>query len=370
MASDSSEPSTSDAPLDWDELHSLVDRMSESGVGPGSFTETDWKSFAEAIEHLEAQEDEEGMIRLRKLMVPLYARDSVTGLPILEHIDHASIDAAKRLSRHADLGHFWGARGHNLHRQGFHQAALEAFENSITHYREVDMRFRALKSLHMQSLCYRALGDVAAAKRVLQEVLAQTDPDDPWRGNPLQVLAWIRRDEGDLEQAETLLQEAIRLHRAGTESDLLVAGTLADLGEINRLQKRYAQAEAHFNESLRIISQYSGQYNRLEARTKTKYAELLIRQREWDRAMQMLNDADRLASMYGRYYDSLWRIELNFAYLYFRRLSIGLGFRKLRSGLRYRRALGVSTSEIVMRVAARAWNVIKVRVRGSLFLLM
>lgn len=72
------------------------------------------------------------------------------------------------------------------------------------------------------------------------------DTDDPWRGNPLQIMAWLTQDEGDLPTSEKLLREVLSLHERGSDTDILIAGTLADLGEVVGLQRRFIEAIEYF----------------------------------------------------------------------------------------------------------------------------
>ena len=88
----------------------------------------------------------------------------------------------------------------------------------------------------MTSLCYRALNNRNKARTILVDVLRQVEPDDPWRGDPLQVMAWLTQDEGDLPGTEKLLREVLALHQQATDADILIAGTLADFGEVVGLQ--------------------------------------------------------------------------------------------------------------------------------------
>jgi tetratricopeptide (TPR) repeat protein len=278
-------------------------------------------------------------VHLRLLLVPLFGRDSVTGLSLLRRIDDCALDAADRLGRHADLGHFWGARGHNLHRQGFHMDALVAFQSSVRHYEEAGETWPALKSYYMQALCRRALGDAAGALEIVESVLAQTPLDDAWRGNPLQVRAWLQRDAGDLPRAESSLKEAVELQARTADPDILVAGTLADLGEVISFQGRGDEAAACFAASLEGIRRHRGQYNRQEARTLLKYAEHLLRARRLDESKALLDAADDLVRAHGQYYDLMWRLELAYSRIFLLRGQLSPALRKLRSTLRYRRLL-------------------------------
>lgn len=276
-------------------------------------------------------------------------------MPLLQAIDSAAIVAATELGRAADLGHFWGARGHNLHRQGFHREAILAFTNSARHYRSIGDDFSALKSEYMLALCWRALGDRRTAVQIVEGVLAEIKSDDPWRGNPLQVLGWLQRDQGEYAAATNTLCEALTLQAKTADPDILLAGTLADLGEISSLQKKLTEADGYFVRSLILIRSHKGQYNRQEARTLLKYAEHHLRIRNVPSALAQLRQADDLIRTYGGYYDLHWRLELAQAQAYFRLGRPWLALRKLRSMWRYRARLDNSLHSI--------WHMIRQSVR-------
>ena len=341
------------AEIDWDALQSLSEKAARSSEGPGAIPNTEWERLRHALDILRDDKDWTGIIRLRELFTGLLAGDSAWGIPIIQSLDEASIEAARRLDDAAELGHLLGARGHNLHRQGFHKEAIAAFEESAANYQKSGDSFGALKSIFMTSLCYRALDNRPKAKAILTDVLQQVKPNDPWRGNPLQVMAWLTRDEGDLPGTEKLLREVLALHKRATDSDILIAGTLADLGEVVGLQRRFAEASEIFQRSLAILDQYRGQYDRHEARTKLKYAELLMRQKQFDEALLLLDEADDKISAYGHYHDLMWRIELARALIFARKGHIREAILKGQMTLRYRRILGLSSWLLVKQLVRR-----------------
>lgn len=341
------------AGIDWDALQALADKAVRSGEGPGAILDTEWELLRHALDELKDAEDWAGIIRLRELFTGLLAADSAWGIPIIQALDEVSIEAARHLDDAAELGHLFGARGHNLHRQGFHERAIVSFEESAANYQKVGDSFGALKSIFMTSLCYRVLDNRPKAKSILTDVLQQVDPDDPWRGNPLQVMAWLTQDEGDLPGAEKLLREVLALHEQATNSDILIAGTLADLGEVIGLQGRFTEASEIFQRSLAILDQYRGQYDRQEARTKLKYAELLMRQKQFNKALLLLDEADDKISAYGHYHDLMWRIELTRALIFLRKGRIKEAILKGQMTLRYRRILGLSNWLLARQIVRR-----------------
>ena len=115
------------AEIDWDALEKLAERASQSGESPGAVADTEWERLRQALATLQQAEDWPGILRLRKLFTGLLARDSAWGIAAVKNLDDAAIEAARRLDDAAELGHLLGARGHNLHRQGFHEESIAAF---------------------------------------------------------------------------------------------------------------------------------------------------------------------------------------------------------------------------------------------------
>lgn len=339
--------------IPWDDLEALSSHLSESGIQPGAIPESEWEIIRHSLRVLLEDQDWPGIVRLRTIFDRLYARDTVTGLPILQELDQRAINAARRIGNKAEIGHLLGAKGHNLHRQGYHQEAIKAFDESARNYREIGDNPAALRNYYMTSLCYRALGNKDKAKQILDIVLGNTGDNDPWRANPLQVKAWLAQDEGDLIASEGLLRQALLLYLQTGDSDMLVAGALADLGEIVGILGRAREAREFFQESLSIFMKHQGQYDRQEARTLLKYSEFLTHQRDYSTAIRLLNQADDMVSKYGHYYDLLWQIELAKAYIFLRERRLFNSFIKLRSVFRIRRHLGLSGGMLIQHVMKR-----------------
>ncbi len=340
--------------VDWEELNTLAEKMASPTMGPGVVAESEWRVLEQALDRLRALRDWEGIIRLRERFAFLVTGDTTGGLPLVQRLNTEAIEAAKRTGKVALAARFLHAEGHNLHRQGYHERAIEAFEQSAELYRRIGEDFRALESYYMTALCHRALGNRAAARQVLNQVLQQVDEEDPWRANPLQVMAWLTQDEGDLEKAERLLREALTLYEQyqGPEG-VLVVQTLADLGEVVGLQGRYEEALEIFDRALDLGSRLSGQFGRQEARTKLKLAEVLMRRGQYEHALRLLDEADDKVRGYGHYYDLLWRIELARAFIYWRQRRWGSVVRKLRMVLYYRHQLGLSNTALARQLISR-----------------
>lgn len=340
--------------IDWNELKTLAERLSEPGLGPGSVLESEWRIIEQALDRLLAMENWEGLIRLREMFAFLVIGDTTGGLPVVQRISAEAMKAAEHLDRITLVARFLHDEGHNLHRQGYHERAMTAFERAAELYQEVGEKFRALESYYMTALCHRALENRVVARHVLDQVLQQVSDDDPWRGNPLQVMAWLMQDEGQLDEAEKLLREALALYKQYQGPDsMLVVQTLADLGEVVGLQGRYTEALEIFERSLAILSRFAGQFDRQEARTKLKLAETVTRRGEYECALRLLDEADDKIRGYGHYYDLLWRIELARAFIYWQQRRWASAVRKLRMVLRYRRQLGLSNVVLAKQLVHR-----------------
>lgn len=341
--------------VDWVELTDLADKLGQPGLSPGNVPQAEWDKIETALNRLTAGHDWASIIRLWRIFSDLMSRDSVTVVPIFRRLSQEAIRAAERLDDRAELAHLLSAEGHNLHRQGYHQAAIEAFDRSHQLYAEMGEEFEALQNFYMTSLCHRALENREQARTVLEAVLQQVAPDNVWRANPMQVLAWLTQDEGRLPEAEFLLREAIILYRQAPGTEIQVAGTLADLAEVVGLQERPAEARRLFEESLAILGPYQGQYDRQEARTRLKLAELLVRQEDYAEALGLLNQADDKIRGYGHYYDLMWRIETLRAFAYFKQKRWASATRKMRIALDYRRKLGLSNTAFAKQLVRRLW---------------
>jgi len=341
-------------PVNWEELELLADKLAHPGEGPGGVLESEWQMIAQSLDTLVSLQDWKGIIRLRELFYFLVVGDTTGGLPVVQRLNAASIRAAEQLGEIALAARFLHDEGHNLHRQGYHSQAIEAFERSADLYRQAGEEFRALESFYMTALCHRALGNTETVRRVLSQVLEQVEENDPWRGNPLQVMAWLMQDKGDLREAENLLRQALSLYEQYQGPDsMLVVQTLADLGEVIGLQGRYHEALDLFNKSLDIASKFAGQFARQEARTSLKLAELLTRYGEYEHALRLLDQADNQVRRYGHYYDLMWRIELARAFIYWRQRRFEGAIRKLRRALWYRRHLGLSNAALAKQLVER-----------------
>ncbi len=345
--------------VDWIALQVLAKRMTEPGTGPGGIERDEFTIVEQALDEFSRSNDPQSIIRLRILFDVIYASDTFGGDTLFMRLDEAAIKVAKENGVMPVLAHLLGTRGHNLHRRGDHRAAIVSFSESVQIYRSIQENRFAQKNIYMQSLCYRALGDRTRARFILETTLKELPEEDPFRAEPMHVLAWILQDEGRLIEAERLTRECIEIMKKSPDSDALVPDTLADLAEIVGLLGRRAEAENIFQSGLDILTKHEGQYERIAARIYVKYAELYIRERKFSKALAMLQQADLKISGYGHYYDLMWQIELARAWIYFNQLHWLSMLIKLRSSLRYRRTLGLSHTLLLQRTFRRVMAFLK-----------
>lgn len=331
-------------------LTALAHEMASPGVEPSSFLAEQLRIIDDALQMLQAAHDTASILWLRQLFNPLLARDTAIAIPQLQRLDEQALQVAETIDDPATLAALLDERGRNLHKQGFHRQALAYFDRATAHYRQSGRPTQALHSYYMTASCHRALGDVRTAQAVLDAVFHQTDPDDPWLGNPLQVQGWLLRNAGKLTEAEATFRRALALQRQLPDSDILLVGVLADIGEVLGLQGKITEAKDFFQESLAMLEKHRGQYNRHLARTSLKLAEVMIFERNHGEALRLLNRAnDRLCAFNAsaesavNYYDVLWRIELLEGLIYFQLGQLSKGLRKFRSAWRYRQTLGLPT---------------------------
>ena len=72
--------------------------------------------------------------------------------------------------------------------------------------------------------------------------------------HPLYVLALFARDQGDIQRAETLVEESLSL-LADTNEDAMKGQCHSFLGELFLYQKKLLQARAHLETSLQLVRQ-------------------------------------------------------------------------------------------------------------------
>jgi tetratricopeptide (TPR) repeat protein len=339
---------------EWEKLLSLAQRLSSSGVGPGGMLDNEWAIIDEVLNLLVKSESWEDIIKLRGIFSFLINGETTGGMPVVMKLNSASIKAAEKLGKKNLQAQYLHDNAENYHRKGYHKESIRDFEQAAFLFKQENEIRKSLESYYFSSLAYRALGERKHALGILEDVIKQLEPDDPWRANPLEVLSWIYRDEEKYSLAEQTLKTSLSLYqKLEGENSVHVVQTLADLGEVLGLQGKFDESVEAFKRSLKIVADFNGQYDRQEARTKVKYAELLINKKDYSQALILLNEADDKVRSYGHYYDSLLRIELARAFAFWGLQKWGAAYRKIRLVIRYRQEIGLPYIELIKRVAVR-----------------
>lgn len=337
--------------VNWDELEKLA-RQDLREV-----PEADIQKILNALRILREQQAWQDVLKLQEMFSSMMLTQKLTLghlRTLRDALEENAIEATHALGLKDVEARYLHDRGQFLHQVGSHEKAIQAFDRSAQLYSELGRSFRALESYYMTALCYRALNQGAKAEEVLNRVLSEVK-DNVWRAHPLEVLAWIQLDKGNLLEVERLLRESLELHRASDapNKDIMIAQVQADLGEVLGLVRRYDEGMKSFQESIELLARYPDQYDRLRARTTIKYAEMLSDMRKNDEALELLRDVEKLISQYGAYSDLLWRIELDLARIYWRLRDTHTAVLKLRVAFGIRRRLGLSNWHLIQQQLTR-----------------
>ncbi len=337
--------------VNWDELDKLAHQDLRE------VPETDIRKILNASRILREEQAWQDVLKLQEMFSSMMLTQKLTLghlRTLRDTLEENAIEAARALSLKDVEARYLHDRGQFLHQVGSHEKAIQAFNRSAQLYSELGQSFRALESYYMTALCYRALNQGAKAEEVLNRILSEVK-DNTWRAHPLEVLAWIQLDKGNLREVERLLRESLELHRASDvpNKDIMVAQVQADMGEALGLMRRYDEGMESFQESVELLARYPDQYDRLRARTTIKYAEMLSDMGRNDEALKMLRGVEKLISQYGAYPDLLWRIELDLARIYWRMRNAHTAALKLRVAFGIRRRLGLSNWQLIQQQCTR-----------------
>lgn len=341
---------TAPSSVDWNALSELAQSVRES-ESRASYVGEITTAIDRSLTLLRASRDWEGIIRLRTLFGFLGSGEAISLGAALGCLNDEAIIAARNLGKDAAAGRFLHEKGQALHRQGDHPGAIQAFNESCEHYKRAQMDFEARESHYMTALCYRALSNRQRAHTIVEDVLQATG-NDPWRAHPLLVRSWLQQDEGDLEQTEATLREAIALLETTEGDGVSVGQSLADLGEVVGFEGRFDEANAIFDRALSIFARLSEPDPRQVARTLLKKAEVNMRRGELEQSKLLLRQA-HLTIAEAQYYDLMWRIQLAMAQVDMQERNYFDFARHVRLALRYRRAIGLTDWALVKQYLAR-----------------
>jgi CHAT domain-containing protein/tetratricopeptide (TPR) repeat protein len=114
----------------------------------------------------------------------------------------------------------------------------------------------ALANLNNLGLLYNKIGEYAKAEQVLRQVVQAREPqgESTRLAATLYELAYTYKNLGQLDQAEALLQRALRIQEAKLGPDhRLVTDTLMELGSVYRRLKKYDQAAACYQRGIKTL---------------------------------------------------------------------------------------------------------------------
>jgi len=337
--------------LIWDEITELANLV-QSSDSYVYYVEEVRAIINKSLGRLTSTSNWEGVIRLRRMFEFLGGGETLRLGSEMTHLNEQAIQAAQKIGDNNAAGQFLHDKGQALHRQGNHIEAIKALQQSIEHYKRASNDFRGRESYFMTALCYRALGDRKLARQIIEQVLEETG-EDLWRANPLSVMSWLEQDEGKLDQAETLLREAITLfEKLKGSNDVQVGQSLTDLAEVVGFQGRYAEANMIFQRAIDIFNEQLSVHSRQLARALLKKAEVELRQNNLSQAKEILRQAD-LTIAEAEYHDLMWRIQLAKAEVDLKQRDFVSFRRHIRLALKYRHAIGLTDWALIQQYLSR-----------------
>ena len=230
-------------------------------------------------------------------------------------------------------GHWFHVEGFRQHRLGIHGLSIKLMGEAVECFSLAKNHERRRESLFFSALSFRALGQLDTAYTIVSDTLDLVQ-DDPWRANPLEVLAWIERDRRNFVDAEDHLQEAIENYKQlGVHYQAHVAQAYADLAEIRGLQG-YDDAFTYFAESLSILEGLPTPNYLLIVRSlikKARYASVIGKSQD---AHESIHEAITYAR-YLKNCDLLWRGYVVYAVIDIRALEFRKAVRHFLWALEY-----------------------------------
>lgn len=211
--------------VDWNGLNAIAKELSQATISPASITSIELSSIETALMNLVDTKDWRGILQLEELFHHQITQETLSVHQLFRDLSQKAIQSARFLNTKSKLADLLKLEGHNLHRLGFHKEALETFLEAEQIYRAEQDLANAKDSLFMTTLCLRALRNFKGARGIVEQLLGETEPDDPWRSHPLKMLAWLERDNKQFDIAEKLLRESLGLYSKISETDIFYADT-------------------------------------------------------------------------------------------------------------------------------------------------
>ncbi len=157
-----------------------------------------------------------------------------------------------------------GAMGRVYLKIGLHNEALALMEDSLAGYRSVDSApIDKIETLNDLARLLAVKGDIRRAEQLSRQALADLEQSavgkDPLlRAKHQAELGWILTLKGAFGEAETLLQEALRVQREFAPETAELAAMLGYLGRLYLAQGAVTEAQQPLYESLALRSRILG----------------------------------------------------------------------------------------------------------------
>jgi tetratricopeptide (TPR) repeat protein len=197
------------------------------------------------------------------------------------------------------------------------QKALPIFRR---HANDADLEIRILVGiLSDAAFAKRALGQFDEAEALWREALTYA-PKLPAKSRGLGMavktfLAQLYMDRGDVERADPLASEAAQELRAAGGDRFSLAQSLIDLGNVRRLESRYADAESLIWEGTRLYAQAQGDdhpnvaYGLLMLSTLHYYqGSYDLAEQDARRVLKIVEKLPKGTNYYGAAYGALGRV--------------------------------------------------------------
>jgi len=213
-------------------------------------------------------------------------------------VEQERVELVVRLT--AALGHFWSTRGHLSEGRRWCEIALRLSEGDRT-----DVRARLLSGIAMIA---RGQGDFDQAEELLTEAVSirRELGDDDGVASALRHLGALRYDKGDLAGSRALTEESLEIRRK-LGNKLGVAQALNNLGAIAQLEEDHERAISLYEESAELFRELSDKEG--IARSLMNLGSVMREVNELDRAGELLRDSMRLWLELGDAWDMTDAIE-------------------------------------------------------------
>jgi tetratricopeptide (TPR) repeat protein len=183
-----------------------------------------------------------------KLVQSLYVDDA-------QRLNEMAILAADCLHQHHLVARFMHDLGDLQSSQGFYIEAMKTYESSFTQFETVlHDQVSATKSLLMLAIAHRAVGYIKKSKQLALQCIERAEGLDMvvWKAQPLNLLAWIERDQANYEMSLHYFYSALQIieqHEAHDRIPMLVQEHYS-IARVLILMNNLIKAEEHIKASI------------------------------------------------------------------------------------------------------------------------